>query len=220
MIAAFPSLWSMALSREERGLPPASNEWGIPDLDLAACADRLAIPVTKWGTRKRSSDMAGTWHSYTHDFKCTNFLRHPEQLPATGCAVAVEPNYSTADDMPAAKILWITYCKRLVAQHWQEAGLRLIVDLNVSRKARAFNFIGVPRGWTAYATRAHKGVPFEAIHEEFRLAVDHAGTESILFVVFGGGRRRIGRLCRANGWPWVPEHRQVVAGRERPYEAG
>jgi hypothetical protein len=217
--SAFPSLWSMALSREERSLSPARNEWGIPELDLAACADRLVPPVTKWGTRRRDRLMEGTWHAYCDDFKCTHWIREPEQIAATGCHVAVEPNLSTSADMPAAKLLWITYCKRLIAQYWQDLGIKLIVDLNVAPDPRAYaiNFLGVPRGWTAYATRAHRGQPFEAIEAEYRMAVDHAETDGILFVVFGGGRKRIGRFCRDHGWPWVPEHRQVVAGLERPY---
>jgi hypothetical protein len=138
-------------------------------------------------------------------------------IPATGCVVAVEPNFSVCDETPAAEALWWAYNKRRIAYRWQELGVRVICDLNVGPRHREINLLGVPKGWTAYATRAHRGAPFEAIHDEFLLACEHAGTEEILFVVFGGGRKRIGQYCRHNGWPWVPEHRQVVQGLERPY---
>jgi hypothetical protein len=193
------------------------NAWGIPDLDPALCADRMIPPVTKWGTRRRVDPMPGTWHGYTHDYKMTSLVRRPDILPATGCQVAVELNFSVCDETPLAEAFWWTYQKRRIARRWQELGVRIIVDLNVGLQYRSVNLLGVPEGWDAYATRAHRGASFEAIHDEFLLACEHAGTEEILFVVFGGGRKRIGQYCRHNGWPWVPEHRQVVQGLERPY---
>lgn len=135
----------------------------------------------------------------------------------SGCQVAVEPNFSTTDDMPEAEIAWLTLLKRRIARAWQEAGVKIIVDLNVCKAAREINLIGVPRGWPSYATRAHRGVPFDALYDEWIIAVDRAGTEDILFCVVGGGRR-IKRPTLANGWAWVPEHRQVVSGIEAPYE--
>lgn len=192
--------------------------YDIPHLDIGMCADRLVAPVTKWGTRRRTDPMPGTWHCYANDYVFTHLIKRPDLVPGTGCAVAVEPNLSTTDDMPLAEIIWKTYQKRRIAFRWQCLGVRVIADLNVSRKARAINLIGIPEGWTAYATRAHRGIPFHEIDAEYRLACRHAGTEDILFAVFGGGRKRIGDLCRLNGWTWVPEHRQVVAGLEKAYD--
>lgn len=195
------------------------NDWEIPELLRSMCAERLIAPVTKWGTRGRTLPMPGTYHFYTHDYKWSGQRCRPGMVADTGCRVAVEPNFSTHEDMPDYEILWLTAQKRIYARAWQEAGIRVIVDLNVARKAREINLIGVPEGWTAYATRAHKGVPFSALYEEYLIARDHAGTEEILFCVFGGGRR-IKEPCRHNGWAWVPEHRQVVAGLEKAYEDG
>jgi hypothetical protein len=196
------------------------NDWDVPELDPALCAARLVPPVTKWGTRRRTDPMPGTWHAYCNDFHFTHLLKRPEMLPATGCVAAVELNLSVCDETPAAEALWHTYQKRRVVRIWQQMGVAIIVDLNVGPRHAALNLLGVPRGWTAYATRAHREYGFDAIHDEYLRAVDHAGTEAILFCVFGGGRRRIGNLCKANGWRWVPEHRQVVAGLERPYGEG
>lgn len=192
----------------------------IPELDPAMCADRLVAPVTKWGTRRRTDPMPGTWHAYTHDYKISSLLKNPQRLLRSRPAVAVEPNFSVCDETPVAEAIWWTYQKRRVARRWQEMGVRVICDLNVGPRHREINLIGVPRGWTAYATRAHREYGFDAIHDEYLRAVEQAGTEKILFCVFGGGRRRVGRLCKANGWQWVPEHRQVVAGMERPYAEG
>lgn len=192
----------------------------IPELDPALCADRLIPPVTKWGTRRRDAPMPGTYHCYGWDYTFTGLMKRADVLVRTGCRVAVEPNFSTHDDMPMYEILWWTGWKRRIARFWQDQGLRIVVDLNVGAKAWDANLIGVPRGWTAYAVRAHKGVPFEVLHDSFTAAAGHAGHEDLLFCVFGGGRRRVGRHSRANGWHWVPEHRQVVAGRERPYGGG
>jgi hypothetical protein len=193
------------------------NAWDIPELDRALCADRLIPPVTKWGTRRRTDPMPGTWHLFANDYVFTHLIKWPELLPATGCRCAVEPNFSVCDETPAAEALWWTYQKRRIARRWQELGVRIICDLNVGPRHREINLLGIPKGWTAYATRAHRGAPFEAIHDEFLLACERAGTEDILFAVFGGGRKRIGQYCRHNGWPWVPEHRQVVQGLEKAY---
>jgi hypothetical protein len=193
------------------------NAWDIPELDVAMCADRLVPPVTKWGTRRRTDPMTGTWHGFTHDYKMSALIRNPDILAATGCRVACELNFSVCDETPAAEALWWTYQKRRIARRWQELGIRIICDLNVGHCHREINLLGVPKRWTAYATRAHRGAPFEAIHEEYLLACERADTEDILFVVFGGGRKRIGQFCRHNGWPWIPEHRQVVQGLEKAY---
>jgi hypothetical protein len=194
-------------------------DFGIPALDLAMAATGLVVPVTKWGTRRRSDPMPGTYHFFCHDFHFTHLVRRPDHVPATGCRVAVEPNFSTTDDMPEVQVLWLTHQKRRIARAWQDAGVKTIVDLNVCKAAREINLIGVPAGWPAFATRAHRGVGFDAIHDEWLLAAGVAGTEDFLFCVFGGGKL-IKKATLANGWTWVPEHRSVVAGREVPYEIG
>jgi hypothetical protein len=194
--------------------------WDIPDLDVALCADRLVPPVTKWGTRRRTDPMPGTWHFYCNDYVFTHLIKWPGMVPATGCVVACEPNFSTEDVMPTYEIIRLTGLKRSIARMWQVAGIRILADLNVCEKAWEINWIGIPRGWTAYSVRAHMGVPFPVLHEVWSAAVAHAGTEEILFAVFGGGRKRIGNLCRHNGWTWVPEHRQVVQGLEKAYGFG
>jgi hypothetical protein len=194
------------------------NEWDIPELDIALAADRLVPPVTKWGTRRRSDRMTGTYHYYTHDFKFTRLIQRPEQVPATGCVVAVEPNYTITPETPRAEALWKIYLKRKLAAAWQAAGVRIVVDLNLDSECRHHDIglLGVPPGWPAYATRAHRGVPFEQIEREFDLAARHSGGGVRLFCVFGGGRK-VKAATLARGWVHAPEHRQVVQGIAEPY---
>jgi hypothetical protein len=161
--------------------------------------------------------MPGTYHYYCNDYCFTRLLRKPEMVIATGCRVCTEPNFSTEDGMATAEIIWWTYQKRRISTLWQRLGVSVLADLNVCEKAWEINWIGIPKGWTAYSVRAHMGVPFSVLHEVWSAAVAHAGTEEILFAVFGGGRKRIGNLCRHNGWTWIPEHRQVVQGLEKAY---
>jgi hypothetical protein len=186
------------------------NAYGIPELDPALCADRLVAPVTKWGTRRRTDPMPGTWHCYANDFHFTHLKRWPDQLAITGCAVSVEPNFTTHDRMPTVELLWLTHQKRKIARRWQELGVRIIVDLNVcmTPEAREINLLGVPDGWSAYATRAHKGVSIVDLEEEFMLATRRAGREDILFVVFGG-TGPVKKHCAAVGWVHCQANKQT-----------
>jgi hypothetical protein len=195
------------------------RHWDIPDLDILGCAEALVPPVAKWGSLPAGGAMPGTWHFYTYDYLFRSLLVDPFKVGWTGCQVAIEPNFSTDETMSPEQICWLTACKRRIARVWQAMGLKIIVDLNVSVQAREFNLIGVPRGWSAYATRKHRGVSLAEIEVEHQLAVEHAGTDQILFVVVGGGQK-IKAAARRMGWPWVPEHFDVVKGKEPAYENG
>jgi hypothetical protein len=195
------------------------NAWDVPDLDPALAATELALPVTKWGTRRRSDPMPGTWHFYTHDYKYLHLWRCPRLLTATGCRVVVEPNYSTYPEMSRAEALWGVFRKRVLARHWQLAGVRTVVDLDVEPRFRDLALLGVPDGWPSYATRVHRGMGLDVIEEDFDLACRHARGAPALFAVFGGGRK-VKRACLRRGWEWCAEHRQVVQGIEAPYGQG
>lgn len=197
-----------------------AEEWGIPTLDLAMQAERLVAPVTKWGTRRRDEPMPGTWHLFTDDYRFTHLWNAPQILPATGCVVTVEANFSTWEAMPRAEALHRIFRKRVLARMWQQEGVRIIVDLNVEPGFRDIALLGVPEGWNAYATRAHRGVPFSVIEEDFALAVHHSGRPDPFFVVFGGGYASTKPECLKRGWQWVPEHRQVVEGKVAAYGQG
>ncbi len=196
----------------------SAQELGIPRLDLSMRATGLVAPITKWGTLARSSPMPGTYHFYADDYKFSAIHKHPMKLVESGCAVAVEPNFSTWPDRPLAQVLADICRKRTLGLLWQSAGVKLLVDLNVSPEFREVNLLGVPEGWSAYAVRAHENVDWSVIEADYRAAYQRAGCP-ILFCVFGGGKASRAR-CEAQGWIHIPEHRHVVAGREPAHGSG
>jgi hypothetical protein len=121
----------------------------------------------------------------------------------TFCVNCVEPNFSIYNQMPLPVALWATYRKRWCARWWQSRGIKILVDLNVAEQYAEMNLLGVPKGWNAYATRGYTD-GLQATEREFALACEHAGTASILFVVYGGGRK-VMEYCRERGWLWFLE---------------
>jgi hypothetical protein len=192
--------------------------WGIPTLDPAMQAIGLVTPVIKWGTTRRGMP-AGTFHFFADDYHWSRLWHDSSKLIDARPTVCVEPNFSTHAQMPRWEAFVGICKKRTLARMWQRAGIRILVDLDVEPCFRDLALLGVPRGWNAYATRIHRGVPFEVIEADHALAAEHAGRPDPFFVVFGGGQR-IQVACRERGWPWVPEHRQVVEGRYQPYGTG
>jgi hypothetical protein len=185
------------------------DEWGIPILNSALQARELIEPVVKWGTRARTEEMRGTYHFYAYDFHWTALWRDPSPVPRSGCAMAVEANYSTYAGMPRAEALWGICRKRTMARAWQADGVRILVDLDVHEDFWDLMLLGVPPGWSSYATRVQADVPWSSIEAAHELACARAGRDDPLFVVFGGGKAT-GPLCRGRGWLWVPEHRKSV----------
>lgn len=196
---------------------PTDNEWGIPVLDLAAQATILDSPFTRWGREKRKSRMRGTWHFYTEDRKFSPLWSRPYVMLNSGAVATVEPNFSVHEQTPRAVALYKTFQKRYLARLWQENGLRVIVDLNVSPAHADLNMLGVPAGWRSYATRGATE-RIGDIEQEHRCACDRAGTDRILFIVYGGGRL-VREACQANAWLWFPEESDIVKGKPWAREA-
>lgn len=183
---------------------PSDNEWGIPSLLPSLQASLLVAPFAGWGMVARSTRMVGTWHFYVDDYRFDHLWEDPSGILRTGCVAVVEPNVSVYQDMPRAVALWAIYRKRWIARWWQECGIKVLVDLNVARHHAELNWLGIPKGWKAYATRAYEK-RLEGTEEEYREAVDHAGTNEILFVVYGGGKKAE-EMARSNGWIWYPAY--------------
>lgn len=181
------------------------NEWGVPLLDLSLQARTLDNPVMKWGTVGRAKRMPGTYHFYTDDYKFSALWDDPTPVVNSGCVAVVEPNFSTGEQMPRAVGLWGIYRKRWLARYWQVYGVRVFVDLNVEPHLNDLNLLGVPQGWSAYATRWLDKCGLEPIEVQYRLAQERAGVDQPLFVVFGG-RDRAERACMERSWLWVREH--------------
>lgn len=200
---------------------PTDNPWDIPCLLIEKQADQVPHPVITWGSQGHDRHMPGTWHFYTRDAAFEPLWRKPQRVLASGASSVVEPNFSTTDQTPLAYALWHIYRKRWLGRYWQQCGLRLFVDLNADGRlnephhalgGQRPNLIGVPIGWNAFASRAHANQP-ENLLSEYRVAQEHSGIQSPLFLVVGGGKE-VKRLAQENGWVWVPEHLQLVHGKE------
>jgi len=99
----------------------------------------------------------------------------------------VECNYSLFDTTPLAFGLQFIYQKRWMARYWQQNGIRIYVDLNVSSKFFEYNRMGVPDGWNAFATRGAMG-GLELLKAKFNQARQISGLDSPNLIVYGGGR--------------------------------
>lgn len=83
--------------------------------------------------------------------------------------------------------------KRWIARFWQESGAVVYADLNVARKFVAYNRLGIPDGYNAFATRGYAGREVYLL-EEINLAKEISGKEVPNMIVYGGGDE-IRQIC-------------------------
>jgi len=185
---------------------PTDNGWGVPLLDKNLQATSLDAPFLGWGSVARTQRMQGTWHFYTGDYRFEALWSDPAPVVNTRCTSVVEPNFSCYNEMPMAVGLWQVYRKRWLARWWQSYGIRVFVDLNVAPKFYDLNWLGVPEGWMAYGTRGYTD-RLDWTETEYTMACEHAGTDSVLFVVYGGGQA-VEEACKEHGWLWMIETMQ------------
>lgn len=189
---------------------PAANPYGIPDLLPEWQADFIDLPLQPWGGTSphwrpsRQKAFPGTWHFYIDDFKFASLFRDPHRPLGTASPTFCELNYSLGDCSPRYVALHVTGKKRWVSRYWQSQGRRILVDLNVPPVHLADNLIGVPAGWRAYSTRAaDRDLPH--LRLQHQAAIDRAGTEDLVMIVIGGGRK-IRDYCSRHALQWHPSH--------------
>jgi len=193
-----------AFNPELIGNYDTESVYGIPILDLSMQAESFGA-VDLWNSR-RKQDLAGTLVFYTEDWRYEGIWQRPSIIRLTQADSFVEPNYSIYADSPLALVLWQTYKKRYAARYWQSLGLRCFVDLNVHPDFYVQNFLGVPKGWRAYATRGYEN-HLESLDDEYCIACNHAeraDSEDILFMVYGGGDK-VKKFCLQRGYRWYAE---------------
>lgn len=191
------------------------RDWKIPRIDPAMAASRDDLPAEwfAWASAKPGLGRAhgrGV-HFYVEDRKFSSLYRRCDTPVSFGAPVIVEPNYSTYPGYPPALALGDIYRKRWLARHWGAAGLKVLVDVNVDESFADLTFLGVPRGWPAYATRSHKDGSLLTIVTDWLRCCNHARSWTITFVVFGGGAA-VADLAATRGWAWVPEASKVARG--------
>lgn len=191
----------------------SDNQYEIPTLDLNMQAEYVEAPVKMWGQNTRRHKFTGTYGFYVKDYKFTALWKHPDSLLKTGCSVAIEPNFSTSNDMPRIIALYGIFQKRWIARFWQMYGVRIIVDLNISQKFLERDaLLGVPAGWGSFATRAQRGTN-ELLSKIYEIAYQKARGKPRLFLVYGGGQK-VQTLCQEQGWLWIPEQMSFI-GKEK-----
>lgn len=191
---------------------PTNNSYGIPALNPAYMATNLIAPFTTWGSISRAARMPGTWHFYTDDYRFNGLLKNPDQLIKTAAVAAIEPNITIPPGLPLALALARIYQKRWIARYWQNAGIMVWVDLNVSAEFLDVNLLGVPPGWLSFATRGYNA-NLDQIKAEYQAARAVAGSDDLNFLVYGGGAA-VQSLAIAHGWQWQPERADLVRGSQ------
>lgn len=190
---------------------PSDNDFGVPTLDINKQVKLLEAPVRMWGDAARASKMYGTYLFYIEDYKFASLWADPMPVVDSRCKAAGEINYSTADELPRALVLYNVYKKRWLARFWQSKGVDIIVDVNVQDHFQDDNLLGVPHGWRAYCTRGYnawKG----GLELQYEKCKERAGTDDILFVVYGGGRE-VQEMAQRYNWVFIPERMHQVTGR-------
>lgn len=188
---------------------PTDNAQDIPVLLPDLQADLIDFPFVAWGSIRRTSTNKGSWHFYVDDYRFSALWDKAGMIPDTKCISAVEVNYTITDQMPYPVALYRIYQKRWLARYWQSRGIRIIVDLNVARPFQELNMLGVPEGWTSYATHGYND-RLEDLDLELELAIKRAGTKNITFLVYGGGYK-VKTYCMKNKYiTHVDEQRNLV----------
>lgn len=197
---------------------PSSNEWGIPDLLPELEAEEPPFNALKWGSVKRGQEHYGLIHFYTDDYKFSAIWDKPQQLVESLPTAVVEPNFTTWRDMPPALAMSDIYKKRWLARYWQSQGIQIWVDINVAFHLYELNFLGVPQGWTHFATRyfakhylSDEPAGIEVNLEELRICQEFAGTEDVELIVYGGSPSLFEDVPPQI--IHIPEHNDKVRGR-------
>lgn len=164
----------------------SDNLYDIPCLRLDRQAGQLELPFVPYGTGRKNRRVA-TLHFYVDDYRFNALWKNPAKIFDNNPAAAVECNYSLFDTTPLAFGLQFIYQKRWMARYWQENGIRIYVDLNVSSKFFEYNRMGVPDGWNAFATRGALG-GLELLKAKFNQARQISGLDSPNLIVYGGGK--------------------------------
>lgn len=167
---------------------PSDNDLEIPTLRLDMQANECGKPFCAFGEQKRTFDLnySGCLHFYVDDYRFNAIWAHPEKILQSNPRAIVEPNFSLFADTPISFGLQSIYKKRFLARFMQERGIRVFVDLNVNAKFYKLNMLGVPFGWSSFATRGYSD-RLANLEYEYNIAKSWAQSNPLTFVIYGGG---------------------------------
>lgn len=194
----------------------SDNEFDIPILRLdEQPTSGLLLPFAGWGADTRAKKGISTYHFYVEDYRFTNIWNNPVSILDSGCTELVEPNLSLFDTTPIAYGLQQIYMKRWIARFWQECGAKVYADLNVAKKFQKWNRLGIPKGYSAFATRGYADRQ-EYLKEEIQIAREISGLDKPNMIVYGGGEK-VRELCLQNNVLYVE---QFMANRVKQIKKG
>ena len=166
---------------------PSDNEFGIPVLLMDNQPVHVELPMNPWGAEARYKKDITCYHFYTDDYRFERLFKDPIKLLLSGCKQIVEPNCSIHDNTPIPMALYNIYRKRYLARYFQEVGLQVFADLNVSHRFAEYNRMGIPDGYNAFFTRGVTGWQ-EHLDLNLEMARRISGLDHPNLNVYGGGR--------------------------------
>lgn len=181
----------------------SDNKFEIPNLLLEQQAGRLELPLSPWGANSRLRKDVTTYHFYVDDYRFEALFKDPIKLMTSGCKAVVEPNCSCHDQTPIAWGIQLIYKKRWLSRYFQECGIKVYADLNVSHKFIEYNKMGIPKGYNAFFTRGLDGW-MESLKSDLQVAQEISGLEKPNLIVYGGGEE-IQEFCRQKGLLYVTD---------------
>lgn len=181
----------------------SNNEFEIPNLLLEKQAGKLLLPFAPWGADSRLRKDVTTYHFYVDDYRFEAIWKDPVKVLTSGVKALVEPNLSVYDTTPIAYGLQQIYKKRWISRYFQECGILVYADLNVSVKFREYNKLGIPKGYNAFFTRGYAD-RVEYLKIELEVAREISGLQTPNLLVYGGGDE-IRRFCVENSLVYIEQ---------------
>ena len=165
----------------------SNNIFDIPNLRVDMQAGKLPLPFAPYGADSRQKKGISTYHFYVDDYRFEAIWKDPTKVLNSGCVAVVEPNLSLFDTTPIAYGLQQIYKKRWIARYFQECGILVYADLNVSQKFYEYNQMGIPDGYNAFFTRGYAD-RMPLLEAEHAIACKISGKENPNLIVYGGGK--------------------------------
>jgi hypothetical protein len=181
----------------------SNNIFEIPNLLKEMQAGKLELPFTPWGANSRLKKDVTTYHFYVDDYRFEALFKNPINLLMSGCKAVVEPNCSLHDQTPIAWGLQLIYKKRWISRYFQECGIKVYADLNVSHKFIEYNKMGIPKGYNAFFTRGTDGW-LESLKSDLEVAQEISGLEVPNLCVYGGGQK-VKEFCMEHSLLYVTD---------------
>jgi hypothetical protein len=184
----------------------SNNEFEIPNLLIEKQAGKLELPFSPWGADTRAKKDIATYHFYVEDYRFEAIWKNPDKVLASGVKSIVEPNLSLFDTTPIAYGLHQIYKKRWISRYFQECGILVYAELNVSKKFKEYNKMGIPKEYNAFFTRGYSD-RLEYLKEEFDIAKEISGLQTPNLIVYGGGKF-VQKFCMENSLVYVEQFMQ------------